>query len=78
MLMEAIRQFVKVKNRQINIVLPEGFDAEEVEVIVLSTLPDFELSQEQKAIIEERFNEPEDSYMTSKQSLEIIKKKYGF
>lgn len=33
--MEAIRQFVKVKNNQINITLPEHFNAEEVEVIIL-------------------------------------------
>lgn len=76
--MEAIRQFVKVKNRQINIELPEGFDAEEVEVIILSTLPDYELSEEQKAIIEKRFSEPETNYISSQESLEIIKRKYGF
>ena len=34
--MEAIRQFVKVKNNEINITLPLGFDSEEVEVIILS------------------------------------------
>jgi hypothetical protein len=35
--MEAIRQFVKVKNNEINITLPSGFNSQEVEVIILST-----------------------------------------
>ena len=34
--MEAIRQFVKVKNHQVNITLPEGFNADEVEVIIFA------------------------------------------
>lgn len=34
--MEAIRQFVKVKNHQVNITLPEDFNAEEVEVIIFA------------------------------------------
>ena len=33
--MTALREFIKVKNREINIKLPNGFDCEEVEVIVL-------------------------------------------
>ena len=36
--MEAIREIVKVKNRQIIINLPDDFDADEVEVIVLKTI----------------------------------------
>ena len=36
--MEAIRRFVKVKNHQVNITLPEDFNAEEVEVM-LALLP---------------------------------------
>lgn len=34
--MEAIRQFVKVKNHQVNITLPEDFNADEVEVIIFA------------------------------------------
>jgi len=33
--MEAIRKFVKVKNNKITITLPEDFNADEVEVIIL-------------------------------------------
>ena len=33
--MEAIRQTVKVKNHTISIILPENFNAEEVDVIIL-------------------------------------------
>lgn len=35
--MEAIREIVKVKNRQVIINLPDDFNADEVEVIVLKT-----------------------------------------
>ena len=34
--MEAIRRFIKVKNHQVNITLPEDFNAEEVEVIIFA------------------------------------------
>ncbi|CAM4127543.1 MULTISPECIES: hypothetical protein [Flavobacterium] len=49
--MEAIRQFVKVKNHQVNIVLPDDFNAEEVEVIILSssrkdyTIPQWQINE---------------------------------
>ena len=33
--MTALREFIKVKNHEINIKLPNDFDCEEVEVIVL-------------------------------------------
>ena len=33
--MEAIRQTVKVKNHKISITLPEDFNAEEVDVIIM-------------------------------------------
>lgn len=77
--MEAIRQFVKVKNHQVNIVLPDDFNAEEVEVIILAQNKDeFFLSDEQKNILENRLNEPESDYISSNESLAKIKKKYGF
>ena len=75
--MEAIREIVKVKNRQVIINLPDDFNADEVEVIVLKTIED-ELSEEQKAILENRLNEPETEYITSQELLDLLKKKYGF
>lgn len=36
--MEAIREIVKVKNRQVIINLPDDFNADEVEVIVLKII----------------------------------------
>ena len=75
--MEAIREIVKVKNRQVIINLPDDFNADEVEVIVLKTIED-ELSEEQKTILENRINEPETEYITSQESLDLLKKKYGF
>lgn len=77
--MEAIRRFVKVKNHQVNIILPENFHAEEVEVIILAkNESNIQLSNEQKRILEERINEPETEYINSTESLEKLKKKYGY
>lgn len=77
--MEAIRQFVKVKNHQINITLPESFTADEVEVIILSKSEnDFQLSENQIKLLDDRANEPESEYIKSSESLNRIKEKYGF
>ena len=43
--MEVIRRFVKVKNHQVNITLPEDFNAEEVEVIILPTSKEYQIPQ---------------------------------
>ena len=75
--MEAIRQFVKVKNHQLNITLPEDFNAEEVEVIIFAK-SEYELSDDQIRILDDRLNEPETEYISSEESLKQIKKKYGF
>jgi len=37
--MEAIRQFIKVEGRDIHITLPDDFNAQEVEVIILPSSP---------------------------------------
>lgn len=76
--MEAIRQFVKVKDHQINITLPDDFIADEVEVIILTKENDFYLTDEMKETLENRLNEPESEYISSKESLDSLKTKYGF
>ncbi|MDI1317301.1 hypothetical protein [Flavobacterium sp.] len=77
--MEAIRQFVKVKNHQINITLPEDFMADEVEVIIIAKNEnEFQLSDEQIKLLDDRVNEPESEYVKSSESLNRIKEKYGF
>ena len=52
--MEAIRRFVKVKNHQVNITLPEDFNAEEVEVIILPTSKEYQIPQWQIDEVRER------------------------
>lgn len=52
--MEAIRQFIKVKNHQISITLPEDFNADEVEVIILPKQDDFNIPQWQINEVRER------------------------
>ena len=69
----------KVKNNQVNIILPDDFHADEVEVIILAkTEIESDLSQEQIKILDERVHEPESEYITSNESLEQLKKKYGY
>ena len=75
--MEAIRQFITVKNRQINITLPDDFNAEDVEVIILPKQDDFVLTDEMKEILDTRLNEPAENYLTAEESLIKIKTKYG-
>lgn len=53
--MEAIRQFVKVKNNEINITLPLGFNSEEVEVIILSNSKEYSIPQWQMDEVRERY-----------------------
>ena len=52
--MEAIRQIVKVKNHQINITLPDDFNADEVEVIILPKSGNVEIPQWQIDQVRER------------------------
>jgi hypothetical protein len=80
--MQAIKQTLKVKNGRVSLDLPVDFHAEEVEVIVLSKdeyeLPDdFELSDEQKAILDERLKEPKENYTPMKKFLDDLSKKHG-
>lgn len=77
--MEAIRQFVKVENQKVSITLPDDFIAEEVEVIILAKNEiNYQLSEEQIQLLDDRLNEPESEYITSSESLNRLKKKYGF
>lgn len=77
--MEAIRRFVKVKNHQVKITLPDDFIADEVEVIILAKNEiNYQLSDEQIQLLDDRLNEPETEYITSTESLNRLKEKYGF
>ena len=51
--MNAIRQFIDVKDNSFQITLPEGFNAKRVEVIILPS-DDFQISEETKTLINER------------------------
>gem|GEM_PF-1331455 len=52
--MNAIRQFVDVKDNTFQITLPEDFTAKRVEVIILNSDNDFQISTETKNLINER------------------------
>jgi hypothetical protein len=55
--MNAIRQFIDVKDNSFQITLPEGFNAKRVEVIILPSDNDFEISEDTKNQINERKSE---------------------
>jgi hypothetical protein len=52
--MEAIRQTVKVKNHTIKITLPDNFNADEVDVIILPSSKNFDIPQWQIDQVRER------------------------
>lgn len=52
--MKAIRQFIEVKNNSFNVVLPEGFTAKTVEVIIMPLEVEDDIPQWQKDIVLER------------------------
>ncbi|MGL2994964.1 addiction module protein [Flavobacterium sp. TSSA_36] len=57
--MEAIRQFIDVKDNAIQVALPEGFTARRVEVIILPSevAVEDELPQWQKEILDARLDD---------------------
>ncbi|WP_417940940.1 hypothetical protein [Flavobacterium sp. RS13.1] len=57
--MDAIRQFIEVKDHSFQVYLPEGFTARRVEVIILPSDVDLddELPQWQKDILDTRLND---------------------
>jgi len=57
--MNAIRQFIEVKNNSFNVVLPEGFTASRVEVIILPSEVEDDIPQWQKDIVLERIKNPQ-------------------
>jgi len=52
--MEAIRQTVKVKNHKIKITLPEDFNADEVDVIIMPSSVEYKIPQWQIDEVRER------------------------
>ena len=52
--MEAIRQIVKVKNHKISITLPDDFNADEVEVIILPKSNNVDIPQWQMDQVRDR------------------------
>jgi hypothetical protein len=66
--MEAIRQFVKVKNHQVNITLPADFIADEVEVIILPKSNEYSIPQWQIDEVRERT----ENYISNPESAKSI------
>lgn len=57
--MNAIRQFIEVKNNSFNVVLPEGFTAKTVEIIIMPMDVEDDIPQWQKDIVLERIKNPQ-------------------
>ncbi|OYU85451.1 MAG: hypothetical protein CFE24_01835 [Flavobacterium sp. BFFFF2] len=56
--MNAIRQYIEVKNNTFNVVLPEGFTAKTVEVIIMPADESDHVPDWHKEIVAERLNNP--------------------
>ncbi len=52
--MDAIRQFIDVKNHSVQVILPDNFNARRVEVIILPSEDEDDVPQWQKDIVLER------------------------
>lgn len=57
--MNAIRQFIEVKNNSFNVVLPEGFTGKIVEVIIMPTVENYSIPEWHKEIVLERIKNPQ-------------------
>ena len=53
------------------------FKSKPITIIVEEDESDFELSTEMKAVLDERLEEDEETYITSKDSINQLNKKYG-
>jgi hypothetical protein len=57
--MNAIRQFIEVKNNSFNVVLPKGFTAKNVEVIIMPIAENQSVPEWHKEIVLERIKNPQ-------------------
>ena len=57
--MEAIRQFIEVKDNTFQVVLPEGFTAKNVEIIIMPTQENNDITEWQKKIVRNRIKNAE-------------------
>ena len=73
--MEAIRQTVKVKNHKLTITLPDNFNSEEVEVIILPIQDDFVLTEEMKQLLDSRSNEDFSKFISAEESIARLRKR---
>jgi hypothetical protein len=56
MIMNAIRQFIEVIDNSINVTLPEGFSAKRVEIIILPSDNDVQISKETQNLLDKRLD----------------------
>lgn len=72
--MNAIRQIIEVKDHQLNISLPQDFNADKVEIIILpADDTDFELTEGEKELIRQRVK---NTLPENLKSWDKIKEKY--
>ena len=54
--MNAIRQFIEVKDHSFNVILPEDFSAKRVEIIILPSDNDVQISKETQNLLDKRLD----------------------
>ncbi|MDR2205411.1 MAG: hypothetical protein LBE36_04570 [Flavobacteriaceae bacterium] len=76
--MNAIRQFVEVRDHSFNVSLPKDFNAKNVEIIIIPNDDEvtFELSKEQKNILDLQDGLDISEYQDGDEFLAQIKKEY--
>lgn len=57
--MNAIRQFIEVKNNSFSVILPKEFTAKSVEVIIMPSVEDFGIPEWHKKIVFDRIKHPQ-------------------
>ena len=55
-IMNAIRQIIEVKDRSFNVVLPEDFSAKRVEIIILPSDDEIQISKETQNLLDKRWD----------------------
>ncbi len=56
MIMNAIRQFIEVKDHSFNVILPEDFSAKRVVIIILPSDNDVQISKETQNLLDKRLD----------------------
>ena len=73
--MQVIRQTVNVKNHKLIINLPDNFNSDKVEVIILPIDDEFIITDEMKQLLDSRSKEDVSKFISAEESLAKLRKR---